>query len=130
MLTIRIIELIINSIIELKTVSVNIFNEESKFLIWKRLDADDLIGWSILRGMTLTEREDIIKMIDDDDKIITIPIDDEETDESYDALVTITSMKEQQDKIYYGATSLYDCCLFPDEKLNMMFELLNTPLKL
>jgi hypothetical protein len=48
--------------------SINIFDESSKFLIWKRVptpqtDADvldDLLGWYILRGIDLETRNDLI----------------------------------------------------------------------
>ena len=123
-LTIKMIEMIINTFINLKSKSINIFDEESRFLIWKRLDDIDPIGWLILRNISLQEREDIIKEIGDD-KIITIPIEDEE--DTYVAFVTATTMKEQQEKSYYMSTNVYDCCLYPGEKLSMMFELINTP---
>jgi arginase family enzyme len=123
-LTVRVIDTIINSLIDLKQKSINIFDEESRFLIWKRLDDKDPVGWLILRGMGLGEKEELIKAIDDD-RIITVPINDE--DEVYDAFVTTTTMKEQQEKSYYTAMNVYDCCLYPGEKLNMLFELLNSP---
>lgn len=124
MLTVKTIEMITSSLVCLKQKSINIFNEESRFLIWKRVDDEDLVGWLILRGMNLQEREDMITEIGDD-RIITVPVPDD--GEMYDAFVTVTTMKEQQEKSYYVAESVYDCCLYPGEKLNMMFELLNTP---
>lgn len=125
MLTIKTIEMITSSLITLKQKSINIFNDESRFLIWRRIDDKDLIGWLILRGMSLKDREEMITSIGDD-RIITITIPDDDG-ETYDAFVSVTTMKEQQDKSYYTAESIYDCCLYPGEKLNMMFELLNTP---
>lgn len=124
MLTIKTIEMITGALVQLQQKSINVFNEESRFLIWKRIDDKDLIGWLILRGMSIEEREEMIQMIGDD-RIITVPIEDD--GETFDAFVTITTMKEQQEKSYYTAESVYDCCLYPGEKLNMMFELLNTP---
>lgn len=125
MLTVKTIEMITSSLICLKQKSINVFNEESRFLIWKRIDDEDLLGWLILRGMSLQEREEMITQIGDD-RIITVPVPDDDG-EVYDAFVTVTTMKEQQEKSYYMAESVYDCCLYPGEKLNMMFELLNTP---
>jgi arginase family enzyme len=125
MLTVKTIEMITSSLICLKQNSINVFNEESRFLIWRRIDDEDLLGWLILRGMDLQEREEMITQIGDD-RIITVPVPDDDG-EMYDAFVTVTTMKEQQEKSYYTAQTVYDCCLYPGEKLNMMFELLNTP---
>jgi arginase family enzyme len=124
MLTIKLIEMVVTTFINLKQKSINVFDENSKFLIWRRIDSPDHIGWLILRGMSLAQREDIIAQIDSDD-IITVPIDDEQTGEHYDAYVSVTTLKEQNEKSYYTAQSFADCCLFPGDKLNMMFELVN-----
>ncbi len=125
MLTIRTIDGIVSSLIDLKQQCINIFNEESRFLIWKKLDDENPIGWLILRNMDLKIKEELIKNIGDD-RIITISINDE--DDCYEAFVTTTCMKEQQEKSFYTAESVYDCCLYPGEKLNMCFELINNPL--
>ena len=75
--------------------------------------------------MTVDQKNEIIKEIGDD-KIVTIPIVEDDGD-MYDAYVTTTTMKQQQEKSYYASKNVYDCCLYPGEKLNMMFELINTP---
>ena len=125
MLTIRTIVGILSSLIDLKQQTINVFNEDSRFLIWKKLDDDNPIGWLILRNMDLKIKEELIKNIGDD-RIITISINDE--DDCYEAFVTTTCMREQQEKSFYTATSVYDCCLYPGEKLNMCFELINNPM--
>ncbi|VBB17826.1 hypothetical protein YASMINEVIRUS_289 [Yasminevirus sp. GU-2018] len=167
-ITVKTIEMMVSSVIVLKQKSINIFNENSKFLIWRKVQDTDPIGWYILRGISLQDREQFIEAIGDG-QIVTITIpesddvpkddsqddnlddnpddntttkskksikddlddDDDSDDDSepkyFDALVTVTTLKEQQDKSYYMATSLQECCLYPGEKLNMMFELLNTP---
>lgn len=131
MLTVKFIEMIVTNFIDLKQKSINLFNEDTKFLIWKRVDDTDSIGWYILRGVSLQDREQLIKSIGDNIEVIPIPDDENEENENddnyFNAFVTVTSMKEQQEKSYYTASSVHDCCLFPGEKLNMMFELLNTP---
>jgi hypothetical protein len=135
MLTVKTIEMIVNTLIDLKQKSINLFNDESKFLIWRKVNDYDTVGWYILRNISLKDREELIKAIANEQfVIISIPADDNnsnddnnEIDNSFDALVAVTSMKEQQEKSYYNAESLYDFCLYPGEKLNMMFELLNTP---
>jgi arginase family enzyme len=124
-ITVKTIEMICCSFVTLKKKSINIFNDESRFLIWKPLNDENLIGWLILRNMDIETREQMIKAIGDDDiKTISITDDDGET---YDALVTVTTLKEQNEKSYFAASSIYDCCLYPGEKLNMTFEILNTP---
>lgn len=124
-ITVKTIETIIMSFVKLQTQSINFFNENSKFLIWRPVaEADDDYGWYILRNMTLDERNAIINAIPDDE-IITIALHDDESDDYYDALVTTTTIAEQQEKSYYVSSSVYDCCLFPDEKINMIVELLN-----
>ena len=138
MITIKTIEMIVTTLIELKQKSINIFNEESKFLIWRKVDDYDSIGWYILRNVSLEDREELIRSIDDSIQMITIPNDNDNNDNNNDnndnndnyinALVTVTTMKEQQEKSYYTASSVLDCCLYPGEKVNMMFELLNTPI--
>lgn len=123
-LTIKSIESILSSIINIKKKVINVFDEDSKFLIWKPLNDDD-IGWFIFRGLTLEERNKRIQEITDDDTIIIDKIN--VSDELQEVYITVTSIREQQEKTYYMSNSLYDCCLYPGEKLNMMFELLNTP---
>jgi len=115
MLTVKTIEMIVTSFIDLKQKSINLFDEESKFLIWRRVDDVDSIGWYILRGASLKDREELIKAIGDRIEVVPIPDDnDDEEEESYfDALVTTTCMREQQEKSYYTAKSVQDCCLFP-----------------
>lgn len=137
MITIKTIEMIINNLIELKQKSINFFNENSKFLIWRKVD-DVSTGWYILRGMSLQQREELIREFEENE-IKLVPICENETDnedndsvedDRYEALVTVTTFAEQQSKSYYTSSSIHDCCLFPGEKVNMMFELLNTPQQL
>jgi hypothetical protein len=121
-LTIKLIDTILSNLITIKKKSINIYNEETKFLIWKRTDDDyNDFGWFILRHMTTEEKEEIIKSIDDE--IITVPITND--DETFDVYITTTTIKEQHEKSFYCATSVIDCCLYPGEKLNMTFELIN-----
>jgi arginase family enzyme len=134
-LTVKTIEMIVTTFIELKQKSINLFNEDTKFLIWRKIDDTDSIGWYILRGVSLQDREQLINGIGDRIEVIPIPdsdfhsdnVTDDSLNNCFNALVTVTSMKEQQEKSYYTSETIYDCCLFPGEKLNMMFELLNTP---
>ena len=111
----------------MKEKKINIFNENSKFLIFRPIEQTSLtdLGWFILRGISLETRESIIKCIDDDViKSITIDLDGvEET-----VMVTTTTIADQEQKSFYDPNlKLSDCVLFPAQKLYMAFELLNTP---
>lgn len=121
------IRYLLTKIFDIKEKSINVFTEDSQFLIYRPLDQDDLhddIGWYILRGISIKDREELIKLITDD-QIITIEIDDNETMECGTYLITKTSMNEQNEKSYYTAESINDSVLFPQEKVCMMFELVN-----
>lgn len=153
---------IIREIFTLKEKRLNVFTEDSKFLIFRPLnqepynkninnsnvisekpnDFDEIInsesddedfdeivenvsnvdiGWYVLRSMTLKDREIFIDKIKDN--IITIEY--EQDGKMIDTYVTTTTMREQNEKSYYTANGIFDCCLFPQEKSLMVFELLN-----
>ena len=101
--------------------SINIYSEHTRFLIYRNMDQDDFyddIGWYILREIPNDLKETLISAIGTDIK--SIQLDDTDTD----YLVTTTSIKEQELNSYYTAVSVYDLCLFPQEKQFMMFELI------
>lgn len=106
---------------DIKEKSLNIFNEDSQFLIYRPTQQEDPftdIGWYILRGLTINNVNDIMEKFCGDE-IITIPIDNEEY------LITKTTMNEQNEKSYYTAKTINDVTLFPEEKMHMTFELIN-----
>jgi hypothetical protein len=121
------IRYILTKTFDLKEKSINIFSEDSKFLIFRPIEQTDPItdiGWYILRGLPLKEREELIKFVPDD-TIITIDLDnDDGKSETY--YVTKTDMNEQNLKSYCTSSSIQDTTLFPEEKVSMCFELLNT----
>jgi arginase family enzyme len=121
------IRYILTKTFDLKEKSINIFSEDSKFLIFRPIEQTDPItdiGWYILRGLPLKEREELIKFVPDD-TIITIDLDnDDGKSETY--YVTKTDMNEQNLKSYCTSLSIQDTTLFPEEKVSMCFELLNT----
>lgn len=135
-ITIKTIESIIASIIELPNI------ESTKFLIWRKVNDIDPIGWYIMRDVPEEQKEELLNSIDND-QIIFVPYGDkdneyfEDSDNNEDnednkdnenyALVTTTTIGEQQQKSYYTATTLNDCCLLPGEKVSMMFELCDLP---
>jgi arginase family enzyme len=111
-------------LLDLKEKKINIYNEFSRFLICRPIDQGDFNddhGWHILRGIPTELREELINNITIG-SIITIPVDGD------DYLVTTTTIIEQEQLNYELTKSIYDLCLFPEEKKNMMFELVNTTL--
>jgi hypothetical protein len=106
---------------EFKEQSINIFNEYTKFIIWRPLEQidDDDIGWYILRNIPTKDKEIMIKHIDDN-KINILPLDDD----IY--MVATTTIDEQNKKFYYTANNIDDLTLFTYEKNSMIFELTNS----
>ncbi len=145
-ITIETIIKIYSKLLNLKEYALNIFNENSKFLIYKPLDEIyqlekdpecGLDGWYLLRNMTFGMREELLNELTDDDVIMMeIPKnmlnkknDDSDTNnvfnEDIQILIACTNMKEQEDKSYYTISSYKDMILYPDEKISMLFELTN-----
>lgn len=119
-------------LLNFKQKSINIFNEHTRFLIWRpryQKSPDD-IGWFIMRGMSLKDRENILASLDDDTiKIIAIDNTDKSIDSDEDEIyvyISSTTMAEQEQKSSLVAESINDCALFYEEKVNMMFEMLNS----
>lgn len=107
----------------LKTKKINIFDEDTKFLIWRpviQLSEDD-IGWFILRGVPDDQKEKLLKEVNDTIQTITV---DDDNGEPTDVLISSTTMNEQQSISYYMVDTIEDCALVPIEKVQMMFELL------
>jgi hypothetical protein len=71
--------------------------------------------------MSLDDKDTFIKSIGDEIKMIQI--DDEK--EVYNAYVSVTTIREQTEKSYFTSDNVFDCCLYPGEKVNMMFALVN-----
>ena len=143
-ITIETIIKIYSKLLKLKEYAINIFNENSKFLIYKPLDEIykleeepecGLDGWYLLRNMTFGMREELLNELTNDDVImLEIPKNmfnkknDENNDvfdEDIEILIACTNMKEQEDKSYYTITSYKDMVLYPSEKISMLFELTN-----
>ena len=118
---------------------INLFNENSRFLIFRELKqkSEDDIGWYILRLISMTDRMKILEYIQDD-KIYVINLNefgielfdndnDNDSDELIDneILVAATTIDDQNKKTYYLSKSIMDCTLFPQEKFLMGFELVN-----
>jgi len=119
-MTIKTIDIIFNTLLNIKEKKINLFDENSKFLIWKNLEDEDH-GWYIMRGLTTDKKEELIKEIDN--KIISMTIDD--GDNLNNILVSTTNINYQKDLCYDFITDIEKCCLYNDEKTNMYFELIN-----
>jgi arginase family enzyme len=109
-------------LLDIKENKMNIFTEDSRFIVSRPAfptDVETDIGWYILKNIDSKTKDDMLKNLELIDKIMTIEINND------DYLVTSTTIQEQNIKSYYTANSIYDVCLFPDEKKNMLFELIN-----
>lgn len=117
---------LLHIVLGLREKKINIFNEHSKFLIWRPVEQNlnDDVGWFILRNIDLDTRERLIEHIGTDNIILFQTEDDD--GESIDAFLTVTTMAEQQGKIYCEETKISDTTLYPAQKVYAMFELLNT----
>jgi hypothetical protein len=136
------IQMIIKKIFNIKEYKLNIFNEETKFLIFRPIimKSEEDYGWYILRNINKDDTELLISYITHNN-IITLTIelekdfdkvkieDDEDKEnletEEVDVILTTTTMNEQFEKSYFGCNRIEDMCLFPFEKAMMGFELLN-----
>lgn len=113
---------------DIKEKQINIFTEDSQFLIYRPLEQDDPdidIGWYLLRGLTIKDKEELMKTIPND-TIISIELDGDETIENGTYLITKTTMNEQNSKSYGTSETIQDIVLFPQEKICMGFELINS----
>lgn len=116
----EIIKYILRNIFDIVEKKINVFNEHSEFLIYRPVEQTDSkdIGWYIMRGIDLETKNKIMSNVDADN-ITTINIDDD------DYYITKTNIDEQNSKSYFVANSIIDTCLFPQEKIDMLFELIN-----
>lgn len=105
----------------LKEHKINIFTEDSKFLIYRPLiptDPENDIGWYILRYTPTNIKNALMNEIGDD-CIISKELD------GVDYLLATTTINDQNQKTYYYADNVMDLTLFPQEKQMMCFELIN-----
>lgn len=123
----KLIKLFMVEIMDLKEKKINIFTEDTRFLIYRPIEQENSedIGWYILRFIDLDKREEILNKIKSDE-IINLVIEDD-NDEEIDIYLSSTTVNEQEQMSYYTAVNILDKCLFPCEKMIMLFELINTP---
>lgn len=118
----RLLQIVLN----IKEKKLNIFNECSKFLIWRPVEQEAFedVGWFVLKNVPLDLREQLISQIGEDN-IISFQTEDDDGN-LIDAYVSVTTIAEQQTKTYCDMTSIHDCTLYPAQKVYAMFEMLNT----
>lgn len=121
---------ILINIFDVKEKKINIFNEQSEFLIYRpceQIDIDCDYGWYILKGIDNKYKSTFLQMILGD-SIKEIVLDGDKY------LISKTTIDEQNSKsIYshklndngeYELPTIRDRLLFPSEKSNMVFDLL------
>lgn len=115
---------VFTKLLNIKEKSINIFNEDSRFLIWRYSDMMDEndVGWYILRNVPMEIKNNLIATIEPD-VIQNISLNIDGKDE--DILITTTTINEQHERSYFLVDSITDYALFPGEKIDMMFELIN-----
>lgn len=123
------IQQIYGTILKLKEKKINIYNEHSRFLIFKPLqelyidyDEYDDIGWYIMRNVDSELKERLLEEIKDGE-IIQIQIEDDDNIKR-DILISVTTLADQYELSYYLADDYSDKRLYPDEKLDSYFNLL------
>lgn len=125
-ITAEYIRQLFSNILQIKEKKINIYTEDSKFLIYRSIEQIDYehdIGWRILRNIPNEIKEEIMEFVGSDIKTITIPNNDINSEDE-DIFVAVTSMAEQNQKSYYICNNIFDLCLMPEEKSAMMFEMI------
>lgn len=120
------IQQIYGTILKLKEKKINIYNEHSRFLIFKPIqeiwDEYDQFGWYIMRNVDAELKERLLEDIKDGE-IIEVQIEDDENIKR-DILISVTTLADQDELSYYLADDYSDKRLYPDEKLDAYFNLL------
>ena len=117
-------KILMKDLMKVRETKINIYNEHSRFLIFRPTNRamEEDTGWYILRGIDSETNERLLKSINHDSII------EEEVDTNgvrMDILISTTTMEEQNNKSYFMDHAITDCVLFPDEKTDMLFELVN-----
>jgi hypothetical protein len=119
------IQQLYGTILKIKEKKINIYNENSRFLIFKPkeelYDDIDQFGWYIMRNVDSQLRYELLQKINDGE-IIEIEIQDDELKKYI--LISTTTLADQDDMSYYLAEDYSDKRLYPDEKIDAYFNLL------
>lgn len=106
------------------TSNINIMNEHTKFLIM-RSENDIFPGWHILKGVPVSLRNHIIKMMEENDQDIICITEQDDEGNDITFMYSTTTLHEQRDKSYNNNIKIEDKILFSDDKMAAMFELIN-----
>jgi hypothetical protein len=110
-----------------KNTKINVFDENSRFLIYKPLseiyEKEYDIGWYLLRNIPQSMNDELLHSIELD-SIIMLEIPDDDNN-FVEIMISSTNITEQNNKCYYISESYKDCCLYPDEKMAMCFEMIS-----
>ncbi len=124
------IQRIYGKMLNMKESKLNIFNENSRFLIFKQLNTYDF-GWNIFRGVPEDIKHMLLSKLKDN-KFLFLDQENGQVDEFNEddinpnhIVISCTTMVEQNDISFYSAQSQFDKALYPGEKSSMLFELLN-----
>ena len=130
------IQRIYGKMLNMKESKLNIFNENSRFLIFKELNSYDF-GWNIFRGVPEDIKDMLLSKLKDN-KFLFLDQENGEVGEINENIeyneddinpnhivISCTTMLEQNDISFYSAQSQFDKTLYPGEKSSMLFELLN-----
>jgi hypothetical protein len=114
------------TMLNIKEKKINIYNENSRFLIFKPKeelhDDIDQFGWYVMREIDSDIKEQLIEKIKDGE-IIEIQIEDDNNFKK-DILISTTTIADQDELSYYLAEDYSDKRLYPDEKIDAYFNLL------
>ena len=130
---------ITKNLLNLTEKKINIYNEHSRFLIYRPLNDPDF-GWKIFRFVPKEIKEMLLEQLKDDTIIQIntgsfekpILVSDEENDDTNidmdDILLTSTTMEYQEKMVYLPGLlkeeDIYKCILYPDEKTAAPFQML------
>lgn len=115
------IKSIIVDLIDIVERKINIFNEESNILIYRPVHQEDDydVGWYILRGVSRDIKDTLLEKLCKK-KYLTMTVGEDEV------FITKTTVNYQNNYTYYDENvKIQDYILFPSEKMDMVFELLN-----
>jgi len=108
---------------DIKENKMNIVNEDTQFIVYRPLQQIDIndVGWYILRQVDTDTKDRITKHIQMN-KITIEPIC------GNDIMLSLTTAREQNGKIFHDKCKIEDIVLFTEEKKEMIFELVTPPL--
>jgi arginase family enzyme len=108
---------------DIKENKMNIVNDDTQFIVYRPLQQIDVndVGWYILRQVDTDTKDRITKHIQMN-KVTIEPIG------GNDIMLSLTTTREQNAKVFHNKCKIDDIVLFSEEKKDMIFELINVPI--